>query len=374
MAPVRVLQVVAQMNRGGIETWLMQVLRHLDPQRIRMEFLVTRAAPGHYDAEIRALGSTTIPCETPAQPARFTGRMLRVLRARGPYDVVHSHVHHFSGVVLAVARCGGVPVRIAHSHLDTADADKAAPPARRLYLGLMRRALDWSATHGLAVSEVAAVALFGARWRSDPRFEIARCGLDFEVFSGPEDSAAVRAELGLPADALVLVHVGRFDPQKNHALLLRVAAAVFAQEPGARLLMLGDGPLRAGVEDEAARLRIRDRVVFAGVRTDVARVLHACDVFVFPSVREGLPLVGLEAQAAGLPIVLSDIITREVVVLPDLFTWRSISDPPERWAEAVLAAAHRRAPVAKAVAALEASEFSMVRSLPALLDVYRRAA
>jgi glycosyltransferase involved in cell wall biosynthesis len=372
--PVRVLHVVARMNRGGVETWLMQVLRNLDPLRVRMDFLVTQAEPGHYDAEIAALGSAVLPCESPSNPPRFARRLLALLRERGPYDVLHSHVHHFSGFVLGVARRAGVPVRVAHSHLDTRRLDGEAGIARRLYLAGMRAALRRYATHGLAVSDAAAAALFGERWRDDRRWEVARCGLDFGAFRGAAEAAAVRAELGVPRDAFVLGHVGRFDEQKNHPLLIRIAAAVIRREPRARLVLVGDGPLRPLVEAYAERLGIREQVVFGGIRADVPRVLRSFDVFVFPSLREGLPLVGLEAQAAGLPIVLSDAITRELVVVPELFTWRSTEDPVESWAEAVLSAARRRVDASDAVAALEQSEFSLSRSLSGLLDVYERTA
>ena len=148
-----------------------------------------------------------------------------------------------------------------------------------------------------------------------------------------------RAMLGIPEDALVIGHVGRFDPQKNHALLVRIAAAALRRAPRAVLVLVGDGPLRPAVEAEAARLGIRERLLFTGVRADVAALLRAFDALVFPSLREGLPLVGLEAQAAGTPLVLSDAITRELVVVPELFTWRSLEDAPEAWAESALAAA-----------------------------------
>jgi glycosyltransferase involved in cell wall biosynthesis len=339
-----------------------------------MEFLVTRGDPGHYDAEIHARRSAVIPCELTSNPARFARRLLAVLRERGPYDVVHSHVHHFSGFILALARLAGIPVRIAHSHLDTQRLDAESGLRRRLYVKLMSAALHLFATHGLAVSGPAAAALFGPRWRDDDRWAISRCGLDFGAFRERAEVSSVRAELGLPADALVLGHVGRFELQKNHALLVKIAAAAFRRDPSVFLVLVGDGPLRASVEADAASLGIRERIAFAGIRADVPRVLRAFDVFVFPSVREGLPLVGLEAQAAGLPIVLSDSITRELVVIPELFTWRSPADSPESWADAVLAAARGPAPVVDAVAALEWSEFSLSQSLPALLEVYRQSA
>lgn len=372
MAPVRVLHVVARMNRGGVETWLMQVLRTLDATRVRMDFLVTRGEPGHYDDEIRALGSAVIPCDASSTPDRFPRRFLSILRDRGPYDVVHSHVHHFSGAVLALARVGGVPTRVAHSHLDTREMDRSGGLGRRLYLRVMGSALRRYATSGLAVSASAAEALFGPGWREDDRWRIARCGLDFAPFRRPVDVTSVRAELGVPSDALLLGHVGRFDPQKNHELLIRIAAAACRRDPRAFLLLVGDGPLRGAIEADAVRLGIRGRVVFAGVRPDIPRLLRAVDCFVLPSVREGLPLAALEAQASGLPIVLSDCITHELVVIPELFAWRSLGDPPESWAEAVLGRARggARVDVEEAVTAMERSEFSVSRSLASLLAAY----
>jgi glycosyltransferase involved in cell wall biosynthesis len=335
-----------------------------------MEFLATRAEPGDYDAEIARLGSRVITCPTPSAPVRFAVRLHRVLRGQGPYHAVHSHVHHFSGLVLAVARLAGVPVRVAHSHTDSAPVDAGARPLRRAYLAAMKGALRRFATHGLAVSHAAAGALFGPGWRDDHRIEVARCGLDFSVFRGPADAAAVRAELGIPEGALVLGHVGRFDAFKNQGLLVPALAAAARRDPRAFLVLVGDGPLRPRVEAEAARLGVRDRVRFTGLRADVPRVLRAFDVFVFPSLHEGLPLVGLEAQAAGLPIVLSDRVTRELAVIPELFTWISPGAPADRWAEAALEAARGRAGAGDPVAALERSDFSLSRSVAGLLAVY----
>lgn len=367
---VRVLHVVGQMSRGGTETWLMQVLRSVDPARVRMEFLVTRAAPGDYDGEIRRLGSEVIACLHPASPARFAAGFLRVLRARGPYQVVHSHVHHYSGFVLALARSASVPVRVAHSHTDSAPIDDRAAPHRRAYLAAMKLAIRRFSSHGLAVSEASAAALFGPAWREDCRFRVARCGLDFSAFRAPADIARVRAELGVPHDALVLGHVGRFDAFKNQGLLVPVVAAALRRDPRAFLVLVGDGPLRVRVEAEAARLGVRARVAFTGLRADVPRLLRAFDVFVFPSLHEGLPLVGLEAQAAGLPIVASDRVTRELAVIPELFTWISPGDPAERWAEAAVDAARRRASAGDPVTALERSEFALSRSVSGLLALY----
>lgn len=370
MAPVRVLHVVGQMKRAGVETWLMQLLRNLDRTRVQLEFLALDPGAGHYDPEIRALGSEVIGCPRPSNPLRFGRRLLAILRDRR-YGAVHSHVHHFSGFVLGVARRARVPIRIAHSHLDTSREDGGAGPGRRLYLAAMKTGIRRYATHGLAVSEAAAAALFGRRWREDPRWSVLRCAIDFSPFRAPLDREAVRAALGLPPGAVAVVHVGRFDEQKNHRFLVRIAAEVLRREPTARFVLVGEGPLRPAAEAEAARLGMGDRLIFAGVRSDVPQILRACDLFLLPSLYEGLPLVGLEAQAAGLPVVLSDHITRELAVVPDLFGWRSLAEPPEAWAATVVDMLRRpHTSAAGALAALERSDFSLQRSLHLLEELY----
>lgn len=347
----------------------MQVLRDVDPARVRMDFLVLGAGRGDYDAEIQRLGSRVIPCLLPPRSIGFPWRLRRVLAEEGPYDVVHSHVLHFSGLVLALAARAGVPVRIAHAHMDSTALDRRAGAARRMYLAIMKAAVRRNATHGFAVSDGAARALFGGSWREDARFRVVRCGLDFSAYRAPAEIASIRAELGVPRDAVVLGHVGRFDEWKNQAFLLPVLAAARRREPKARLVLVGEGPLRGQVAGEARRLGLEAAVVFTGLRPDVPRLLRAFDVFVFPSVYEGLPLAGLEAQAAGLPLVMSDHLTRELTVLPELFTWVPLSAPPDAWAEAALASA-RRGSAGDAVSALERSEFSLARSVSGLLDAY----
>src|SRR5208283_1463389 len=146
--PVRILHVVGGMNRGGVETWLMHLLRHLDRQRFRMDFLVHTSQPCAYDNEIAAFGSRIIHCFPHTKPWRYAPNLMRILREDGPYDVVHSHVHHFTGLLLFIARRAGVPVRIAHSHSDTSLSDNGAGPGRLAYLWLMKYLIRTNATGG----------------------------------------------------------------------------------------------------------------------------------------------------------------------------------------------------------------------------------
>jgi glycosyltransferase involved in cell wall biosynthesis len=235
----------------------------------------------------------------------------------------------------------------------------------------MKAAVRWNATVGLAASADAAASLFGPRWRDDERWRVCHCGIDLSPFRVPVDRNAVRAELRIPPTALVVGHVGRLAAPKNHGFLLRVAAEVVRMDPRVFFVLVGEGPLRERIEREAAELAIRERILLTGSRADVPRVLRAFDAFLLPSAREGLPLVALEAQAAALPIVLTDTITRELVVCRELFSWRSLSDSPRSWASALLAALARERPTASAVLAqLERSDFALDRSLRTLEDAY----
>ncbi|HEV3257599.1 MAG TPA: glycosyltransferase [Gemmataceae bacterium] len=370
--PLRILHVVGSMDRGGIETWLMHVLRHTDRDRFAMDFLVHTTRPGAYDEEIRALGGRILRCLRPSRPWAYARCFRRILRECGPYDVVHSHVHHYSGHVLRLAHRAGVPVRIAHSHLDSSGLRPHSGLFRRFYLDLMQRWIDRDSTVGLAASRQAAGALFGPHWQANSRRRLLYCGIDLAPFRTPVDPAAERAALGIPGDAFVMGHVGRFTDQKNHRFLVTIAAEVAVREPRARLLLIGDGPLRPAIEQGVQQAGLAGRVLFAGSRPDVARLMRGVmDVFVMPSLYEGLPLVGMEAQAAGLTLVVSDTITPELDVIPELVQRRSLNEPASVWAQAVLAA--RDGPSLgkhEALAAMEKSPFDIHQSVTELEQVY----
>ena len=371
--PIRILHVLGMMERGGAETWLMHILRMIDRDRYRMDFLVHITEPQEYDDEIRALGSDVILCPHTRQPLRYARDFLRVLKEHGPYDVVHSHVHQYSGLVLRLAKRAGVPVRIAHSHLDASAFEAHARLPRRAYLGLMRRLIARNMTVGLSVSNQAASDLFGAEWERDPRHQMLFCGIAMEPFTQHVCRGAIRAEFGIPLDAFVIGHVGRFTEQKNHVFLLAIAAELLKRNPCARFLMIGDGELRAAMQERAAHLGITDRVIFAGLRPDVPRLmLGAMDAFLLPSLYEGLPLVLMEAQAAGLPCIYSDTISCEADIVPPLVHRYSLTAPPRAWAEALLATHASGPPITReeAFAIAEATPFNVSTSWNLLERVY----
>jgi glycosyltransferase involved in cell wall biosynthesis len=289
---------------------------------------------------------------------------------------VHSHVHHYSGYTLRLAQSAGISVRIAHSHVDASRQDVFPSLLRWIYLTTATRWIRRSATIGLAASEKAAVALFGPAWQRASLCRLLYYGIDLEPFQAEPDQS-VRGSLQLPSDAFVIGHVGRFVEQKNHGFLLEIVRSVADSDPRTRLVLIGDGPLRPAIERRAAELGLTERVVFAGLRTDVPRVLlGAVDVFVMPSLYEGLPLACLEAQAAALPCVIANSITAETDVVPQLVTRLGLSQPASTWAGSVLAKRNQARPIIQdeALAVMEASPFNIHRSAAELARLYETAA
>ncbi len=368
--PKRVLHVVRAMDRAGVENWLMNVLRRVDRGRVEMDFLVHTRNAGVHDSEIADRGARLVRCTSPLWSPSYPLRIGRILHRFGPYDAIHSHVHHFSGYLVALARRSQVPIRIAHSHSDTTRLDAGAGRLRAGYLNRMRRLVRRDATRLVAVSQRAAHSLFGEGWASDPRSLVMHCGIDPTPFR-QIPSLSPRAAWNLADDDFVVGHVGRFDTPKNHQFLVEIFAAILRARPQARLVLVGDGALREAIEARVRSQNIAGRTVFTGAQDNVAQLLRAMDVCVFPSLHEGLPLSVVEAQAAGVPCVLSDGITDEADAVPGLVHRVSLSQPAARWAAVVLAANRIPAPNKReSLRLIEESSFNIARSMEQLYALY----
>ena len=366
---IRVLHVVHRLDRGGVETWLVHLLRQIDRSRFAFDFLVHSAEPGAYDDEVRALGASIYPCLSPSRPISYARTFRRILRKHGPYDAVHSHVQMFGGAALRLAATEDVPIRIAHSHalpgLTPSEGWK-----RKVYLKLMRRWIDRCATVRLAVSRDSGAGMFTPDWESGSNSEVVHCGIDLAPFSRQSD-AAIRSELELPEHAFVVGHVGSFRPIKNHDLLVDIAAKLVDREPCARLLLVGDGPERKRIESLVSGRGLVDHVIFAGSRADVPRLMRgAIDVFTLPSLAEGLGLVAIEAQAAGLPMVLSDGVPPEVRVVDELVRQLPLSASAAVWADTLLEMRAVRCRQSEALAMVAASPFNIAHGAARLEEIY----
>jgi glycosyltransferase involved in cell wall biosynthesis len=372
-AAPRILHVVSSLDRGGIELWLLHLLRHIDRQRYPMDALVLADRRGPLEGDLQSVGCRAFYCAGHRKPWVLQRFMSDVLRRHGPYDVVHSHVHYFGGMVARLAAGQGVPIRIIHSRNDVRPGASQPGLLRQIYTRQMKKWIDRHATCRIAISDSAAEDLFGPAWQGN--CTIVHSGRDLSPFAKEEDSYLVRRSLGLPGDALVVGHVGRFHARKNHALVIDIAAEVCRREPRARLLLVGDGPEEGAIRERACQAGIADRVMYAGASDDVPRLLKsAMDVFLFPSRHEGLGVAVVEAQAAGLPCVIAEHLPRDIDVIPRLVKRLPLSAAASEWGSAVLRAAHEP-PIdpAEALAAVLATDFNIERSVGKIAMIYATA-
>jgi glycosyltransferase involved in cell wall biosynthesis len=367
---IRVLQVVGVMNRAGGETWLMHMLRHLDRQRFNFTFFCYTGKPGEYASEIESLGARILLPAVRLRSLGFADKFRQIL-GDGRYDIVHSHDLIISGYFMKLAAKEKVPVRIAHSHNTDADISTF----RRMFWWLNKRWIRRYATHGLAASRDAAQTLFGPRWESDPRFRVLHCGIDIDAFKQKTDRAEVRKEFGIPAGAQVVGHIGKFYKQKNHHFIIQIVAEVLKTQPNIYFFLVGEGVLRSEIETLTRKKGIDDRVIFAGSRPDVPRLMSgAMDAFLFPSRFEGLGLVLVEAQAAGLPCIISDRIPKEATVVPELIRVLPLKAGVRNWADSLSSALKSPRPQpAHCLETVSQSTFAAEKSLEALQQFYLEA-
>lgn len=353
--PKRILQVVTYMGRGGIETMLMNYYRHMDRSKVQFDFLVHRDFKADFDDEIEAMGGR-IYRVPPMNPLKMSyWKALDDFFLAHPYEIVHCHLNYKSGVVLAAAKKAGIPVRVAHAHTASMSAGFS-----KLARVLMKPLIPVTATHYLACGKAAGNAIFGGKPYELIPNAIDAAALRFRA----ETRCRMRRELEL-GDAFAVIHVGRFSEEKNHTFLLDAFAEVLQREPDARLLLAGDGPLRADMERKASALP-EGSVRFLGVRSDIPALLQAADVFAFPSVFEGLPVTVIEAQAAGLPCVKSDTVTDECAVT-DLVQSLPITDP-KAWADALLS--KRGIPRRSRLSEIQSSGYDIVTAAEKLERFY----
>ena len=333
METIRVLHVVTYMGRGGLETMLMNYFRQIDRSKVLFDFLVHRDFEADYDKEIELLGgriyhvSRLVPWSK-----KYRNELKRFFREHPEYKIVQVHQDCLSSVALQCAKECGVPVRIAHSHNSNQDKNWKYL-VKRYYM----KKIPNYATDLFACGKLAGEWMYGGH-----PFQILCNAIDTEQYIySTSVSKRVRYALDIK-DEIVIGHVGRFHPQKNHTFLIDVFCECIKQNPNMKLLLIGDGEGRKEIEEKVRNTGIEEKVLFTGVRSDVNELLQAMDVFVFPSLYEGLPVTMIEAQAAGLPCVISDQVSEECIVTKGLVTRKSLDEAPVEWADYILQRVHQQ--------------------------------
>lgn len=319
--PIRILHIVTYMGRGGLETMIMNYYRHINRSKVQFDFLVHRDFEADYDREILDLGGKIYRI---ARLNPFSFKYHKELndffKNHPEYKIVHVHQDCMSSIALKAAMKNNVPIRIAHSH--NANQDKNIKYLiKRFYM----RSIPRYATDLFACSEDAGNWMFGGK-----SFEILNNAIDSDLFKfNTNIRDEIRNALNLN-NKFVVGHVGRFDLQKNHSFLIDIFYEIQKIRTDSILLLIGSGDGELTIKEKVRKLNIEDKVIFMGVRNDVNKLMQAMDVFIFPSLYEGLGVVAIEAQASGLPVLKSDKVPDECVLTSNVLTL-SLNDTPELW-------------------------------------------
>lgn len=331
----KVLVIAAKLHIGGAEKVARDIAFYADAQKYELHYLVFGDAVGAYELQLREHGYPVFHMAEPFENyPRFLRDMWKLLKAHR-YDVVHAHNMFNCGLTMMMARLAGVPVRIAHAHSALADGGGVV---KKVYETVMRTLILGCATDLVGCGVKAGQRLFGGK-AFEKRGNLILNGIDVASFAYDEGKrTAIRAELGA-GDRFIIGHCGHLLAVKNQSFLLDLMPLVLERKPDAMLLMLGEGEDRPMLERKIRDMNLQNHVVMTGNVSNVADYLSTMDVFVFPSLFEGLPLSILEVQANGLPCVISDSVPEDVF-LTDLIRPLSLKQDKQDWLNAILAA-HR---------------------------------
>lgn len=331
---IRVLYFVDRMLRGGIQTFVLENMRHMDKNKIQIDYLLLDDG-NHYELEdvLEKEGAivyklTGIWLRTPIDFISYQKAIHDFFARNNNYDVVHLHSSSKNWMVLYYAKKYGIKIRIAHSHnIGFQTHSKAQLLLAEAFKPLLKK----YATHYFACSEDAGKWLFG-----DSSVTVVHNAVDLKKFSyNAEKRKRIRKEYQLET-AFVIGHVGRFTTQKNHSFLLEIFSEIVKKRPDAKLLLVGEGILENEIVEKANGMQLADKIVFSGFHSNVEEYMSAMDIFLFPSLFEGLGLVLIEAQANGLPCFTSDVVVPQEAKISELLNYISLEKSPKEWANIIM--------------------------------------
>lgn len=333
--PAKVLHFVSIMNQAGQETFIMNVYRHLNKERVQFDFLCTSPEKGDYDDEIHTLGGNiyTLP-PNPFEKIKYANyignvyRLYKFLRKHREY-VFHIHTYHALDGFLSSfsARISGIQNVILHSH----NSNAPHPLLHKIFSNLLKIIK----IKRFACSNNAGEWMFGSNAMRNNDVKIVNNGIKTQSFTyNPLKREKLRKEFGVQ-NKIVIGHIGRFNFQKNHDYLIDIFNEIKGINENTVLMLVGRGDLESQIKDKVEQMGLSDSVIFTGVRSDIPNLLQAMDVLLLPSHFEGLPVVLIEAQAAGLKCFASDVVSSEAKI-SELLHFISLEESPTYWAERIL--------------------------------------
>lgn len=329
--PIRILQVFAEMNRGGAEMMIMNLYRHIDRERIQFDFIVHTPNDCAFDEEIKQLGGRIykVPKYKGINHFAYKNVWENFFKNHSEYKIIHGHVRSTASIYLKIAKKYSLTA-IAHSH-NTSSGTGIKANVKNVLQYPIRNISDYF----LACSESAGKWLFGDKIVASNNFKVFNNAIDVEKFTfNNQIRDAIRKEFEIE-DKFVIGHVGRFHPQKNHELLIDIFKNIHNKVEDSVLLLVGDGFLKESIQAKVIDEDIEDSVIFVGLRADVPDIFQGMDLFLFPSLFEGLGIAVVEAQAAGLSCIVSDQIPNEAIIT-NLVDKVHLSKEPEDWSKLAL--------------------------------------
>ncbi|MEG1311458.1 MAG: glycosyltransferase family 1 protein [Romboutsia sp.] len=330
----KILHVVGGMNIGGTETMLMNLYRKIH-NNIQFDFISYYDKDGYYDDEIRKLGGNVIRLEAPNKVGIVTAvKGLKVaIKTNGKYESVHTHTLFNCGIGVLAAYLSGVKVRISHAHTTSDNNDGIV---KKIYISLMRSIIKVFSTDYLSCSDNAGKYLFGKNIVENKKYKKLPNYIDYESFINCDSKGSIREELVIEKDDIIVGHVGRFIKAKNHEFLIDVISELISKNPKVKGILVGTGHLEEEVKSKIKKLGLEDKVHILGIRDDINKIVNDMDLFILPSKYEGLGLVLLEAQAAGVPCLVSEAIQPEADLEVGLVERLNLADDLNIWSETAL--------------------------------------
>ena len=332
MEPIRVLHILHSMNRGGAENAIMNYYRHIDRDKVQFDFLLTEPSKCQFEDEIQSLGGRVyrVPRLTIKNPFPYLSGVLRFYKSYPEYRIVHSHTSSKSFFPLVIAKIAGVPVRISHSHGSRSEAGMSGK-----IRDFLKPLLKITATHFIACGNDAAEWLYGRNFLKKGKVLLFPNVIEAEQFVFNEDiRERVRITLGLNDSTVVLGCTARFSSVKNHTFLLSLFSKFHEVITDSVLLLVGDGELRTDILSQSSELGIQSQVIMTGVVNNVSDYEQVMDIFLLPSINEGIPLSIIEAQVSGLRCFVSKGVPRESDKT-GLVSFLSLNEGPDYWAKQI---------------------------------------
>ncbi len=365
MEPIRVLHNIASLHFGGSQAFVMNIYNNIDREKVQFDFVVTPEERRDLYSHVEHMGGRVFVCQKYIGKNHFAYcKWWNDFFAEHPeYHVIHGHVRSTASIYLKIAKKHGL-VTIAHSHSTSNGSGISA-----VVKDIMQLPIRYQADYLFACSDKAGKWLYGEKSTMQSNYRMIPNGVDLQRFAfNAEKRVQMRNELGIDKDTFVLGYVGRITVPKNHKFLVKLFAEYHKENANSKLLLVGDGELLEEVKLQIAQLGINDAVIMVGSKTNTEDYYQAMDVFVFPSLWEGLPVSVVEAQANGLLCLLSDVITYDVD-LTDQVKYLSLNEK-KLWLEEIAVAQKRKRMAATTENMLKLQPFDAAIVAKQLQDFY----